>query len=194
MRSLNYLEIRTNVRSGVYSIDLNKNLYSHPFYSCLTISEIDHGVKNLAFMGHFLKISSSSANPANNELLQSLKEINVCVILNPSKPYEPIQNLSKTKKFISKCKNYLRHRPRVVIKPYQTLVLPITISFIHGSTIPELSLQLLPELSSKGLICSGIFPSNTKEEVTYVSIHNSSSHKLSINDLDTLGTISIIQR
>jgi hypothetical protein len=194
MRILNYLEIRTFVRSGSFNIDLNQNLYQHPFYAHLNIADIDSGVKHLAFMGHFTKISSASANPANNELLKELKEINVCAILNPAKPYENIRNVPKFKRFVGRCKNYLRHRPRVTIKPYQTVVLPLNISFIHGIHVPEVSLQLDEKLSSIGLVSTGIFPSANKTLTTYVSLHNSSSKTIVLKDLIPLGKVSILQR
>ncbi|BDH16485.1 MAG: hypothetical protein [Bacteriophage sp.] len=193
MRYLNYTEIRTLVKSGKISIDLNNNVFSHPYYMEANISDLDFELKNRAFNGDFLKITDSSFNPAYKDLLENRKSLKIHLITTPINPYINIRELKGLNKIISKFKNYFWHNDSIKIKPKNTAVLPISINIIENLKIPEVNVKLSEELLKQGLVLVSIKPSFNSSINTYIVVFNTSNKPIMVNDLSYLGELFFIQ-
>ena len=194
MRALNYIEIRTLVRSRSIDIDINKNVFNHPLYSKLQINNIDHNIKERAFNNSFIKVSDYSYDSNYSDALRELSVIKSHVILRPKKSYESIRNKTGISLYLTKFLNFFRNISHVRVKPYQIVNVPLMVNIIEGSTLPELSFNLSEEFIEKGLKVINTNASSREFDDTTVSIYNSSSKSISIKDLSYIGDIRIIVR
>lgn len=194
MRALNYIEIRTLVRSNSIGIDINSNVFNHPLYNRLDVSEIDYNIKQRAFNNSFMTISDYSYDSTLTPKLKELQFIKGHAITRPKKDYINTRFLNGFKLIYSKFKNFLRQTSKIRIRPYQTVSIPLMINIIEGVTLPELIFNLNDELVKKGLKVININCSLTENEETSVSVYNSSNKFINIKDLEYIGEIRLIIR
>ena len=193
MRPLNYMEIRTLVRSGAIGIDLNIDAFKHPLYSRLSIVEIDFSLKERAFQDCFNKVSDLSFNPMYRDELNTKLDIKVHVITQPKVDYVPVRGVTGFQLYWSRFLNYLAHRPRIKIKPSTSVVVPLIVNFIEGREIPKMSWVLEKNLVQQGLTCTQVIPAGKDNgSNTTVLLYNSSAKPIYIDDLSYLGDLRLL--
>jgi len=188
------MDIRVLCRSGAIGLDLNPNIFNHPFYGHLPIADTDQKLKQYAFKNAFHKISDRSFNPDFVAELQSESAIRVCAVFYPTAEFVSIRNLSGIRLFWSKFLNYIHHRHKMTIRPGKILVVPLSIQINEGTEIPRLDLLLTPELIKQGLSVLKVAPgSKENNSQTTVTLINGSHTPIVLDDLCKLGDLRLMK-
>ena len=200
MQALSFSLIRTMVQSGKYVLDVNPILFNHPVLVHKGIETIDSDVKNEAFHGKFLSLCQTSTSRETLVELESLFSIVVSVVIPPSRPYVNTQNLTWGKRFVVSMKNWLRKTRWLVLKPLESVTLPLSILVGEGTEIPKCAIVIDPELAAQGLTASIVTPAlrhettGTLSAYTYVTLNNHFPNRsIVIEDLMRIGELRILK-
>ena len=193
MKPINYMDIRVLCRSGAIGLDLNPNIFNHPYYGHLPIADADQKLKQYAFMDSFHKISDRSFSTEYLPELQSKTAIRVCAVFLPTDDFISIRGVKGFRLIWNRFLNYLHHRDKMTIRPGKILVVPLSIQISEGTVVPHLDLLLTPEMVKKGLSVIKVTPGNsTNNSQTTVTLINSSRNTAVLDDLCKLGELRLM--
>lgn len=189
MKSLNFLELRALIKSNRFNIDINPNLFNHPRYKNQTIPDLDYSIKNFSFKKKFQDIINSSINDGKIDELSKEFDVSVKMVLSPLKAFINVREFSGWKRYLKDTLNHFRQTPFIKIKKRSTVVVPISLTIQEGTSIPEFVLILSEKLQNLGLIATGTIPAYKGQQLSFVSIYNTSDSTVLLKDLVTLGVL-----
>lgn len=192
MKILNFLEIRTLVRSNRIGIDINSNLYNHPRYKKVDIGLIDSRITNYSFSEKFVELVSVSLHDNRITDLLSLSSIKVRCILHPKRPYTNNRNTSGLKWLFNDIRNHFAQTPYVTIKPNETFAIPLSITISEKTNVPLSRISLSDELADLGLVSLNVIPAANGQKYSYAVLFNSSRSNVTIKDLAYIGELQIL--
>lgn len=188
----NYLELRNLVRSSAIIIDLNDTIFKHPYLNLKPIADLDLQEKEKIFDGQFYKISDYSFNPLHKESLSEMYDMNAYVVYNPKLTFNDVRNTSGFQKLWYRILNYFSHVDKLTVAPQGTIVIPLTVKIIEGTTIPKLDLTLKEELLDK-LVVVKVVHSKSKDSNTYAILYNVTQTSIDIEDLSYIGKLKLLR-